>query len=256
MLSNAYETIQVISQKNTRIQKKVSLIVVYELFVVQFSFLKCCVVNLFFYSCVVKAVGWKNWFLSIESKVLFSVQLMRVKIRGLLLFENDYTVMNCTESIIWALNSKIAGVFWQIFFCQKMSFNCRVQTLKCQFTKTCQNSFSRWYIEGRMDQTKRKALAFSQVWRTSFPSSAPLLRALQRALILSRGVQPLWTFSGGFVTELCFVFSGKVVDCIRIHSETDFETRWSLVKQNSNFSVSLPCYSLSSAEFNAKGNEK
>lgn len=61
-------------------------------------------------------------------------------------------------------------------------------------------------------------------------------------------VNLLW----GFVTELCFVFSGKVADCIRMNTETNFETRSSLMKQNSNFPVSLPCFVLSSAELNEK----
>lgn len=68
-------------------------------------------------------------------------------------------------------------------------------------------------------------------------------------------VNLLW----GFVTELCFVFSGKVADlsaiiadCIRMNTETNFETRSSLMKQNSNFPVSLPCFILSSAELNEK----
>lgn len=87
--------------------------------------------------------------------------------------------MNCTENVIWALNYKTLGVFWQTFFCQKMSFCCSIQTLKCQFTKIWQNSFCRWSMEGRRDQAKRKALAFSQVWKTNFPTPVQLAKALQ-----------------------------------------------------------------------------
>lgn len=76
---------------------------------------------------------------------------------------------------------------------------------------------------------------------------------------LSRGLSPFpgecshYEPSLGALSEFCFVFGGKVVDCIRMHTETNFETRRSLIKQNSNFPVTPPCYTLSSAELNEKG---
>lgn len=162
------DKINKINQKGFR-KKSESKFCLWVGLIVEFSFLKCYTDNLFFFICVViKVMAWKPWFLSTKTGVLFSVQLMREKFRELLLFSKDYTVMNCRENIFWALSYKTLRIFWQFFFCPKMSFHCSSQTLKCQFTKIWQNSFSRWYIEGRRDKLRERPWLSPSYGKPSF----------------------------------------------------------------------------------------
>lgn len=123
-LSNAYVNLQVILQKNTRVREKVSPIFVYVLGLLYSSGFLNVVLSVYFAMVVLSSELWDKRLDSEVSrlKCCFQCNWWEEKMRGLLLFQNDATIMSCTDSVIWDSTIKHQESFDKSFFVRKCHF--------------------------------------------------------------------------------------------------------------------------------------